>query len=306
VKEGVTAETNNLDLVGTTALVTAPSPAIVSTQSNVPGTTASCVNATGVGDTHLTTFGGLLYDYQASGDFVLAQTGPDFAVHTRQVSGAPTWPNAAVNKAVATQIGKTTVALCLAPVRLYIDGKTVNLGDSKSLSLPDGDVARKGNVYVIRDLNGDSVRAQLNPGNPPWMDVSVGLGRWPTNVRGLLANANGNVNGLETSNGNIVTNPFVFEDLYQQYGRSWLVPSNETLLGVCGEQGYGIPTGWFYANNLKPGIYKRARAACTAAHVQVKPLLDACTLDVAVIGSKAAARVFAGAPAPVAVGRPHP
>ena len=28
----------------------------------------SCANASGVGDTHLTTFGGLLYDFQATGD----------------------------------------------------------------------------------------------------------------------------------------------------------------------------------------------------------------------------------------------
>ena len=61
-----------------------------------------------VGDTHLATFNGLLYDFQASGDFVLAQVDPDFVVQTRQVSGAPTWPDASVNNAVATRMGKTT------------------------------------------------------------------------------------------------------------------------------------------------------------------------------------------------------
>ena len=75
---------------------------------------SNCAAATSVGDTHLTTFNGLLYDFQASGDFVLAQVDPDFVVQTRQVSGAPTWPDASVNSAVATRMGKTKVAVCLA------------------------------------------------------------------------------------------------------------------------------------------------------------------------------------------------
>jgi hypothetical protein len=36
----------------------------------------------------------------------------------------------------------------------------------------------------------------------------------------------------------------------------------------------------------------------------VRSFLDACTLDVAVIGSKTAAKVFVGLPAPVANGNP--
>ena len=44
------------------------------------------------------------------------------------------------------------------------------------------------------------------------------------------------------------------------------------------------------------------RAVCTAAGVKAGPLLEACTLDVAVIGQDAAAKVFVGAPAPIAVG----
>src|SRR6516164_10160727 len=71
--------------------------------------------ATTIGDTHLRTFNGLFYDFQAAGDFTLAEAGRDFSVQTRQVSGAPTWPNATVNKAVAARFGSTKVAVCLAP-----------------------------------------------------------------------------------------------------------------------------------------------------------------------------------------------
>ena len=110
-----------------------------------------------VGDTHLATFHGL-YDFQASGDFVLAEVDPNFVVQARQVSGAPKWPNASVNSAIATQMDKTQVAVCLTPpeaempVRLFIDGNPPLSVTANRLSRTDGaDVTRVGNVYVIRD-----------------------------------------------------------------------------------------------------------------------------------------------------------
>jgi len=302
VLEGFTGETNNLTLVGTPAVAMGPSPAIVSTQSNVAGTPGSCAGAAGIGDTHLRTFGGLFYDFQATGDFVLAQASPDFVVQARQISGAPTWPDASVNKAVATQMGKTRVAICL-PARLSINGKNARVNDGATLSLPDGvDVSRRGNTYLIADQSGDSVSAEVNA---TWINVSVGLGHWPAKVRGLLANANGNVNEIEARDGAVLTNPFTFEDLYHRYGDSWRVPPEESLLSVCGQKVQrSIPKRPFYANDLDPKLQQRTRAVCAAAGVKVDALLDACALDVAVIGRETAAKVFAGAPAPVAVAAP--
>jgi hypothetical protein len=302
VAQGFTAETNNLSFGPTAPTASQPGPALIFDESSAGGAPSNCVAATSVGDTHLATFNGLFYDFQASGDFVLAQVDPDFVVQTRQVSGAPTWPNADVNNAVATRMGKTRVAICLAPARLNIDGKTADLADGKSLSLPGGvDVKRNGNVYLITGESGDSVRAEVNAS---WINVSVGLGRWPAKVRGLIANANGNVNEIETRDGIALAKPFSFADLYRRYADSWRVPSNESLLRVCGDREIesGIPTKTFYANDLDPKLYERARAVCIAAGVKGEPLLDACTLDVTVIGSDTAAQVFVGAPAPIAVG----
>ena len=137
--ESFTGETNSLTLVGMSPIPTQPSPAVEFTQSNVPGTPAACVTAAGVGDTHLSTFGGLLYDFQASGDFVLAEADPDFRVETRQVSGAPTWPNASINKAVATEMGKTRVAICSGQdAQIHVDGRATKIPDGNILSLPSG------------------------------------------------------------------------------------------------------------------------------------------------------------------------
>jgi len=301
VAQGFTGETNNLSFGPTAPSASAPGPAVIFGESTAGGAPSNCAAATTVGDTHLATFNGLFYDFQASGDFVLAQVDPDFEVQTRQVSGAPTWPDASVNSAVATRMGKTKVAICL-PGRLNVDGENTELGDGNSLSTPDGvDIWRRGNVYIITDQSGDSVRAVINP---TWINVSVGLGHWPAKVSGLLANAEGNVNKIAARDGTVLTNAFSFEDLYHRFGESWRVAPGESLLSVCGDRNVerGNPRRPFYAKDLEPGVYQRARAVCTAAGVKEGPLLDACTLDVAVIGNDEAAKIFVGAPDPVAVG----
>lgn len=307
VAQGFTAETNNLSFGPTAPAATAPGPAVIFTESIAGGAASSCAAATSVGDTHLETFGGLFYDFQATGDFVLAEVAPDFVVQTRQVSGAPTWPNASVNKAVATRMGKTQVAVCLAPAgneasgSLHVDGKATTVDDGKSISLPDGvDIARRGNVYLIMGQSGDSVRAVVHP---TWIDVSVGLGRWPSNVRGLIANPNGNINQIAARDGTVLTNPFPFADLYHRYADSWRVPRGESLLSACGKDlEPGIPDKPFYANDLEPKVREKALAVCIAAGVKPGPLLDACTLDVAVIGNEEAANVFVRGDNPAALG----
>jgi hypothetical protein len=307
VAQGFTAEMNNLSFGPTAPAVTAPGPAVIFEESIAGGATSNCAAASTIGDTHLRTFNGLFYDFQAAGDFTLAEVDRDFSVQTRQVSGAPTWPDATVNKAVAARFGTTEVAVCLAsPGRdeaagIHVDGKLTQVEDGKTLGLPGGvGIARQGNVYQITSESGDSVRATVNP---TWIDVAVGLGRWPSPVRGLIANPNGNVNQIETRDGVVLTNPFSFDDLYHRFADSWRVPSDASMLSVCGRSTeVGIPGRPFYAKDLEPGVREKAQGVCTAAGVKPGPLLEACTLDVAVIGQDAAAKVFVDAIPPTAVG----
>jgi len=302
VVEGFTGETNNLNLVGTAAVGVGPSPAIVSQQSNTLTSMRSCAAANGTGDPHMTTFKGLLYDFQAAGDFVLAETPPNFVVQTRQVSGAPTWPNASVNSAVGMRMGKTRVAVCL-PSRVEVNGRATAISPGSPLYLTTGvDVSRRGNVYLIRSPNGESVRAELHD---KWIDVSVGLGRRPFKVRGLLANAGNNVHQVATRGGVALTWPLSFKVLYHRYGDSWRVKPGASLLCKAKRIEHRNPARPFYAEDLRRDVAQRARAICRKAKVRKGALLGACTLDVAVIGRAGAARAYVGAPAPVAVGRPR-
>ena len=82
------------------------------------------------------------------------------------------------------------------------------------------------------------------------------------------------------------------------------MPREQSLLDSCGERRIetGLPEKPFFATDLPRDQYKAARHVCEQAGVKVKSLLDACTLDVAVIGSESAAKVYVGALAPAAVG----
>jgi hypothetical protein len=286
-----TGESNNLTLVQLLPPVAHTGiPSVVFKESNVAGSTqTTCAGAVTVGDTHITTFDGLYYDFQASGDFVLAQDGSDFIVQARQASGAPTWPNAAVNKAIATQMGPTRVALYIEPTRLVVDGVATDLADGKSTLLPTGvQISRQGNVYTISSESGDQVRATLNS---TWIDAAVGLGFSPrANVRGLLGNPLGNVQELVTSTGVTLTAPVLFQDLYHTYAESWRVLPRESLF--TGETKFGVPAKAFYASDLTREQSAHARAACEAAGIKNRTLLDSCILDTTVLHDDTAVKVF--------------
>ena len=305
---GFTFEGNNLTIVTAPAVINDVNwPSIVFTQSNNAPTPASCDNADSIGDTHLKTFAGLYYDFQASGDFVLAQDGPDFLVQARQASGAPTWPNASLNKGIAMQMGKTRVAIYVEPNRLLIDGRPEDVADGKDLLLPTGvQISRRGNLYVISSENGNNVRAVLNGA---YIDAHVGLGHGAQQPRGLLGNPNRNVNQLATASGAVLAAPVAFADLYHGYADSWRVQPNQSLFTEATTIRPGIPGKLFFANHLNPQERARALATCRAARITSKTLLDACMLDTVVFNNEGAARVFVHAPPPRAVIKPvlrHP
>jgi hypothetical protein len=309
VAQGFTGETNNLTFGPTAPAATAPGPAVIFSESIAGGATSNCAAASTIGDTHLRTFNGLFYDFQAAGDFTLAEVGKDFSVQTRQVSGAPTWPNATVNKAVAARFGKTQVAVCLLPpgrdegAAIHVDGTLTPVADGQTLELPGGvGIARQGNVYQLTSEEGDSMRATVNP---TWIDVAVGLGTWPSSVHGLIANPNENVNQIAARDGFVLTNPFNFNDLYHRFADSWRVSGETSMLSVCNggkPVEVRIPERTFYAQDLEPGVREKAQGVCTTAGVKQGPLFEACTLDVAVIGNDLAAKVFVDQLPPAAVG----
>ena len=297
---GFTGETNNLDFGSTKPTIAQPGPAMSYTIIK-PGVAVNCTNAITIGDTHLTTFDGFKYDFQAAGDFLLARRGPDFMVQSRQVSGAPTWPYASVNSAIATQMGKTQVAVCLGDSPIYVDGSNTYIKDGEGVEFGDGvQVWRSANVYYIKGADGDSVIATVNG---TYIDVNVGLGIWPDKVEGLLANQEGNPKALVAADGTVLESPFSFEEFYWRYGDSWRVDPKESMMNVCGEvTEISNPAKPFTVDDLPRDIADGARAACLKAGLTDEGQIEDCMIDVAMTGDTGAALVYVGLPVPVAVG----
>lgn len=265
---------------------------------------------------HLTTFGNLFYDFQATGDFDAATSGPHFIVENRQVSLPPQAPspNLAVNQAVAARLGTSGVAVCTAPTRLLINKRLVHLASGGHVTLPGGgEVALYRTTYLIRDAAMDTIKATVNTGHPTWsgqpiswINLAINLLHRSAVLHGLLASAPRNPQAIQARNGTVLTPPFSFHQLYDLYGNSWRVPANESLLSACGKVTPANPSNVYYARNLPPKLARTARAVCIATGVPPKSrLLDACTLDVAVLG-KNAAQDYRNAPANVTVGVVNP
>ena len=302
VTNSYTGETNNLTLVGMSPVGTLPSPGIEFTQSNVPGTAAACMVAAGLGDTHLSTFGGLFYDFQATGDFTLALSGW-FEVQTRQTSGAPNWPNAAVNQAVAARLGKSEVALCSPDPeqQVIINGAPTPISDGQIIDLRDGSgIRRVGNIIVMVDPQGNSLSATLN-GNH--INAKVGMGRWPVRVQGLLASGGRSGNQLTARNGTVFNAPFALATLYGKYGDSWRVSPKRSMLKVCGPAKESAnPRVTFTTEDLNPELADRARQICAKQGLKDKALMEACMIDVAMLGEPGA-RVYGKMRSPLRIGR---
>ena len=317
----LTNETNNLQFA-TVANVEPGAPGdlyppyLATTQSNDPatypaldqGAPGACQAAQGTGDTHLMRYDRSLVDDQAQGDFTYAEN-PSFVVQTRQRYSIH-FVGAAVNSAVATQMGNTRVAVCL-PGRLVVNGATKVLPEGKTLALPGGvDIWRTSPGYVIRDHLGNSVVTRLNSVSAPaesWIDVFVGLGESPSTVQGLLGNSSSTGGQFVTPGGRILKAPSLsqkqpslpFKQFYA-WSDTWRVKPAASLLNACGSSLKTPPRNPdepFYAKDLPPKVAKPALATCTKAGVN-QALLDACTLDVAVTGSPRAARPYIGAKAP--------
>ena len=288
-----TGETNNLSIVDTTLVpVHNGHPSLIFTESNTGTPDPSCASGVSIGDTHLTTFDGVHFDFQASGDFLLAEVPNEFTVQVRQATGAPNWPDAAVNKAVAIAMGKTRVVFFVEPARVVVNGALVTNGIERPRLLDDGvQLRRSGNVYTVSDKRGNRVRVTLNP---TWIDTGVMIGHLPSIVRGLLGNPGGDGASLIGATGTRFAAPVAFQELYAKFTPGWRVPAQQALFGEASRIKPGVPAREFTVRDLTAEAAKLGRALCERAGVSEKGLFDDCVLDAGVLGDEAAVKFYVG------------
>lgn len=291
--EGFTGETNNLTLVGTpTSAPKVTWPSITFTQSNGSSPTpASCATATSVGDTHIMTFAGQAYDFQAAGEFLLLDNGSNFTVHSNQVSGAPSWPNTSVNGAISVQMQNISIVVPAAGQTITVNGTPFTMQNGQSRSFGPGvQVTHNGAGFVVSSPSGDRVEAFQRSAKPNYIDVFVYPGR------PLTAKATGALVGKTQKQ--FVPAKVSFKDMYSQYAKSWQVAGKASRFTGKTAVPFALPTQPFYAKDLTAAQQEHGRSVCKAAGVTDEVLLQQCVLDVTVIGNDQAADVFAHLPPP--------
>jgi hypothetical protein len=187
--------------------------------------------------------------------------------------------------------------LLAAPPAISANGSLTPLADGASKSLANGvTVSRSGQIYTVSRESGDSVQADLSPGN--YMNVSVALGVTnPNNIRGLLGGEGAAPHDPIDGNGQPLRSPFSYEK-FRGYAKSWRVSRANSFLLSCAEVQSGMPKAPIYASDLPASEQKRVQRICTRAGVNKRQLLEDCMLDVSLLRATSAAAVFLKVPVP--------
>ncbi|MEO7331865.1 MAG: ice-binding family protein, partial [Minicystis sp.] len=263
------------------------------------GVCSPCTEGGGMsnGEPHLTTFDRLLYDFQATGDFVLVNAGPAVVVQARQVltNAFPNNPNTAMNAAAAAKLGTDRLAVFARPLQILVNGVPTTL-TSTPRELPGGAVVSQEGTRITLSRAGSSVRFTLAS---LFVDVRVFLAPSVANVTGMLGNRDGIPgNDLITRSGQHLALPISFNDLYNVFGASWVVPAGESLFGsalllASGHPNtYVVPSSAVTSAQFPATALQLAQTVCTEAAITDPDLYEACVLDVAATADPTAAEVF--------------
>ncbi len=252
-------------------------------------------------DPHDVTFDGLLYDFQAVGEFVLVSAVNGYVVQVRQQPFHKS-PSIATNVAAAAQVGTDRVGFYLGqtpPVR--VNGAPVQV--PSAVTLPGGGTIAPvdSNRYVVTWPAGDQLGIVFASDHLDVYPVVVaGVSR---TLVGLLGNDDGNVDDdLALRSGAALARPVRFVDLYPAYADSWRISQTESLFDY--EPGEttdtftdrSFPAARVSAASLAPADFASALQSCAAVSA---PLVAACMLDVGA-GEASAASDYADVPTPKA------
>ncbi len=288
---GTTAETNNLNLTGGCTTVSGANPAIVFTMSGGGSLPAGI----SVGDPHLTTFHGAHYNYQHSGEYILAEADPDFQAQVRQVIiTPPTKPAIAYNTGAAVRMGPERFAVTLKSVEINGAPKVIREGETIHLS-GDVTVDRRGGTYTVSRPVGDIVHMNVLGDH---IDISVTVGATnAASVRGLLVGSGDEQRPFVGRDKKPVHGPVTTVAL-RDFIESWRVEPNESLFSNEDRPRPSGPVEQLTVDKLDQAKANAARKICMDRGVKETTALEDCVLDVAVIGKPelASGFVFASKP----------
>ena len=274
---------------GGQAVVTSPSP--------TPPATPIVNNSHG--DVHISTPDGLVYDFQAAGEFYLARSGgPEAIVQARQEMLKEN-PSVSVNIAAAMMVGGDKLEFYGKPERAFYLNDTKMALPSSDLTLPGGGSIISSGTAAQPDFTimwpDGSFGARVIIFANSHLDLGVAkLKNNGVSYGGILGNLDGNAqNDMKVRDGDVLTPPANINDL-NRFGDSWRVPAGESLFRGATTAPVR-PERQLTVMDLDAGKRDEAKQTCEQAGITDKLALGNCTYDVAQTGNEAfveSAKVF--------------
>ncbi|REG28069.1 beta-propeller repeat-containing protein [Archangium gephyra] len=266
------------------------------------------------GDPHTVTFDGNAYDFQAVGEFILAES-TSGAPFTLQVRQAYYTSSASIISAVAARVGTDTVVIHRG------GGSNVSINGAPRISVT-GVLQLQGGGAISRRSDGSLMVAWPGAERMVVYDYGVNLNlyvyvpaAYRGNVRGLLGNDNGNpADDLALRDGTPLAAPLTFEQLYRDadsFTHSWRITQAESLFdyepgrNTASYTDPNAPYSWASNHHLTPQQRMDAETICLNAGVTQPFALEACILDVSQTGDPAFAAGAAQAQAFLSVRKPN-
>jgi len=240
------------------------------------------------GDVHVITHDGLLFDFQAGGEFVLvrATEGTPLEIQARQEPIGDAL-SLSYNTAVATTVGGARVGIYTElPSAIYVDGVPKTLDTNSQITVGVGGVLARdgGDLYTLTYPGGELLRVRHKGSH---LDLAVALPAERAGaVEGVLGNGNGDVADDVGVAGGFIPQPVDFDLLYRganSFAEAWRVAPGGSLFDYAAgtsaqtfrEAPYAsMPIGLPPPN---PPHLDTAQAACAACPPALR---DGCLLDV--------------------------
>ena len=285
---------------GTTAAL--PDQTVTVTGAILPKVYVAPPTPVGVswGDVHLTTFDGLMYDFQAAGEFTLAKStvaGDDFSV---QIRIEPWSPGASVSVTTQVAVGfgseRATFGLGRTDNTVWVDGHASTLSMSNpTIALGDGAAITElsSNAWRVNWSTGEALNVTANG---TYFSVSAALGPsdGPGSVKGLLGSDSGQANDFQLADGAVIPQPIAVTKLYGEFADAWRVsdrPSGGNSLfdypagqGTAAFTDKNFPADYNTLSNLPANLLAEAQKLVAQAGITDPGLQQAAELDFLVTG----------------------